>query len=282
LWLLKYLPNMPASHVAILHDLRGPNNSITHREVSGGLAIGEATAIIRRGAADAMVVGATGSSLGILRAIQTSFLGEIVQDEDLDPAAACRPFDLHRRGMVPGEGSAVLVLETEAGARSRGAHLYGEVLGHGSSCAIVQRVADVGTALGHAIRAAMSVAPGNVKPGHIHAHGLGTHEGDRQEAHAIASAMEGRLSQVPVVAAKAYFGNLGAAGELVELVISLLALREGILFPNRNLQTLDVDCPLHVPRGRSEPAGASVLSVSYSPNGQASAVWIGSDAAFHR
>ena len=118
LWLLKYLPNMPASHVAIYNDLRGPSNSITFREPSANLAVGEAWATIRRGMADTMLAGATGSSVGPLRALHaagyiTQASHDVADGNGAVPAkgtnqnssaTACRPFDGRRTGAVMGEG----------------------------------------------------------------------------------------------------------------------------------------------------------------------------------
>ncbi|NOY28863.1 MAG: beta-ketoacyl-[acyl-carrier-protein] synthase family protein, partial [Planctomycetes bacterium] len=104
LWMLKYLPNMPASHIAILNDLRGPNNSLTLREIAGVMAVREAAQTIGRGHADCMIAGATGTrihSFKTVHAVQT----EQLASPDIDPAKASRPFDLNRTGMVVGEGA---------------------------------------------------------------------------------------------------------------------------------------------------------------------------------
>ena len=130
LWLLKYLPNMPASHVAIYNDLRGPNNSITMREASSLMAIAEASAVIARGHADVMLAGATGTRVHPLRSLHAAMQEEVVRDAE-DPAFASRPFDEARHGMVLGEGAAVLVLERADSAAARGVTAWGEVLGCG-------------------------------------------------------------------------------------------------------------------------------------------------------
>ena len=125
LWLLKYLPNMPASHVAIFNDLQGPSNSITVREASANLAVAEATTIIQRGSADRMIAGATGSRIHPLRTVHL-VLQEQLADRNSeaaggDPTKASRPFDAGRNGMVLGEGAAVLILEELSVAQERGA-----------------------------------------------------------------------------------------------------------------------------------------------------------------
>ena len=120
LWMLKYLPNMPASHIAIYNDLRGPNNSLTMREAASNLAIGEAFRTIQRGHANAMVAGATGTRILPMQAIH-ALQTEQMAAENCDPAKASRPFDKNRTGMVAGEGAGMIVLEELESAKARGA-----------------------------------------------------------------------------------------------------------------------------------------------------------------
>jgi 3-oxoacyl-[acyl-carrier-protein] synthase II len=273
LWLLKYLPNMPASHITIYNDLRGPNNSITHREVSSGLAIAEGAATIKRGSAERMLVGATGSSLAPLRSLQSSFLGEMVLDGD-NPTSACRPFDIDRRGVVFGEGAAALVLEDLATAEARGATIYAEILACGTSTAAHSNgAADIETSVFHAMRLALERAHMTATQiGHIHAHGLANRAGDLQEARAIQQLTQGSDSPTPVVASKGMMGNLGAAGGLVELVASILAIQNEFLFATVNCDQRDPECHINVIRDAGSKPGSNVLKVSYSPYGQAAAV----------
>ena len=130
LWLLKYLPNMPASHLAIYNDLRGPNNSLTLREAAANIALGEAFQIILRGSADAMLVGATGTRLHCMKIVHALQQEEVARG-DGDPARASRPFDRDRTGMVLGEGAGAVMLEELGHAQARGATIYGEVAGRG-------------------------------------------------------------------------------------------------------------------------------------------------------
>ncbi|MCO6455944.1 MAG: beta-ketoacyl-[acyl-carrier-protein] synthase family protein [Pirellulaceae bacterium] len=273
LWLLKYLPNMPASHIAIYNDLRGPNNSLTLREASANLAVGEAYCTIMRGSADTMVAGATGTRIHPLRTIHVALQEELASN-GADPARLSRPFDLHRTGMVVGEGAAALVLEDLATAQARGARILAEVVGYGSSTVADRRgVARSDVAVENVLRSSLRVA--RLEPpqvGHLHAHGLGTHRSDAQEARGIA-AVFGPHS-VPVVAAKSCFGNLGAGGGMVELIASVLALRNDRLFPVLNYETPDPDCPLRVVTGSDTPAGGSFINLSLTPQGQASAVLV--------
>ncbi len=271
LWLLKYLPNMPASHIAIYNDLRGPNNSLTYREASSNIALGEATATIRRGAAERIVAGATGCSIAPLRAVQLSLHSQWTRN-GCAPNEASRPFDAARNGMVPGEGAGALVLEDHDVAVARGATIYGEIVGYGSSTVVDRNsVADIETAVCNAMRGALRIA--GMRPeelGHVHAHGAGTQHGDAAEAAGIAKALGDAAT--PVTAAKSYFGNLGAASGMVELVSSILAMRDGNLFPILNCRTPDPSCPINLVSTSGVVAGSSVLNINYTPQGQASAV----------
>jgi len=273
LWLLKYLPNMPASHLAIFNDLRGPNNSLTLREAASLAAVGEALQTIRRGSADAMLAGATGTRLHPMKAVHSLQQEEVARDNG-DPAAASRPFDLRRNGMVLGEGAGALILEERAHAEARGATIYGEVAGAAtSSAADRRRVARRDRAMANAMR--MAIESARLRPdevGYVHAHGLSTRSSDVEEARAIAEVFSGRARRVPVTAAKSYFGNLGAGGGMVELASSLLALWRGRLFPTLNYETPDPECPLRVVTEDDAAPGEGFVAVNVTPQGQAAAV----------
>ena len=272
LWLLKYLPNMPASHVAIHNDLRGPNNSITLREAAGGAAAAEAFSTVQRGHADALIVGATGSRIHPLRTLHASLQEKLASTCD-DPTNMSRPIDQSRDGSVLGEGAGALVFESYEHAVARGAKILGEVVGYGSSAVggasgdhFQQR------AIANALRAALGAAdPSSI--GHIHAHGLGTVEGDQQEAAAIADVFGSPDQQPPVTTAKGHFGNLGAGGGMVEMVASVLSLG-GELFPIRNLKNLDDQCPINACSGSGVQAGDSFITTNVTPQGQATAIRI--------
>jgi 3-oxoacyl-[acyl-carrier-protein] synthase II len=275
LWLLKYLPNMPASHIAIYNDLRGPNNSVTLREASSNLAVAEAYCTIQRGNADIMLAGATGTRLHPLRTVHVALQEEIARSDGA-PQTLSRPFDLHRQGMVLGEGAATIVLEELRSAEVRGATILGEVLGYGSS-AVMDRAGkgDTRQALENVILQTLGkagVSPADV--GHIHAHGLSTRYDDAQEAAAIHAVFGTDGQNVPVTAAKSYIGNLGAAGGMVELIASLMAMQHGALFPILNFETPDPACPIRAAQGVGLSPGNCVLNLSVTPQGQASAVLV--------
>lgn len=275
LWLLKYLPNMPASHLAIYNDFRGPNNSLTLREAAANAALGEAYQIILRGSAEFMLVGATGTRLHSMKMIHAVQQEEVFTG-DGDPAAASRPFDRDRKGVILGEGAGAIVIEELASAQARGATIYGEIVGAATSSVVGRHlVAQRDRAMVNVLQSVLRGAGANVdEVGHLHAHGLSTQTCDIEEARAIQEVFAGRSAPLPVTAAKSYFGNLGAGSGMVELVASLLAMQNDRLFPILNYTTPDPECPVAAVRNGDVRPGASFINLSVTPQGQASAVMI--------
>lgn len=274
LWLLKYLPNMPNSHVSIYNDFRGPNNAITVREISMHLSLIEASSIIQRGAADVMLVGATGSRIHPLRTTQLTLMEELASEQS-DPSTMARPFDISCDGMVLGEGAGAIILESLEHATARGAKIWGEIVGHGAAMSGVNNGSDH---LRNAIRCSLNKAVQTSQKSldgqwHLHAQGLSAPEPDAAEAAAISDLFDSLGYRRPVTSAKSYFGHLGAGGSAVELICSLLAISHGQLFPIRNLQQL-------IPAAQWEPAelgssaGGGFVHSSYTLQGQAAAVAI--------
>jgi 3-oxoacyl-[acyl-carrier-protein] synthase II len=269
LWLLKFLPNMPASHIAIYNDLRGPNNSLTMREASPNLAVAEAVMTIQRGQADVMLAGATGTRVHPLRSIHVSLQEPLAGSKNSrDSGALSRPFDEGHDGQVLGEGAAAIVLETKEHAEARGATIYGEIRGFSSSCT---GQADLETAFANVMRQSLASSGMTAADlGHIHAHGLSCVSSDRGEAAAIRQVFGEQ--HPPVAAAKSQFGNLGSAGGMVELIVSVLALNAGRLPAVLNFSTPDPISPLVVNTSADCSPGSSFLTTSITPQGQASAI----------
>ena len=272
LWLLKYLPNLPAAHIAIFNDLHGPNNSLTMREASSNMAVSEAYQTISRGHADVMIAGATGTRIHPARTLHIVTQEEIAEDGD-NPATLGRPFDLNRTGQVIGEGAGAIMLEELEYAKARGATILAEVIGFGSTSVTDKN--GVGQ-LDQAVRNVLtqSLRTSGLSPqqvGHIHAHGLGTHKSDAAEAQGIRDIFASR-PDVPVIAAKSYFGNLGAGSGLVELIASILSLQHGRLFRTLNYETADPQCPVAVVTAADTSPGDNFINLNMTPQGQASAV----------
>ncbi|MCA9073398.1 MAG: beta-ketoacyl-[acyl-carrier-protein] synthase family protein [Planctomycetaceae bacterium] len=274
LWLLKYLPNMPACHIAIFLDARGPSNSVTQDEASGHLAMTEALGVIRRGAADVMVAGATGARLHEFKVVHAAIWKELGYRPS-DPNASSRPFDAERNGEVVGEGSCSFLLETEEHAKSRGAKILGYLAGGGSSCVQDNHQLAVANAMRAALRSA-GLTPDDV--GHINAHGLGAVQADLDEARAIHEVFGDRGAKIPVTALKGAIGNSAAASGNIELAGSLIGLQQGLIPPTINCDNPDPACNLNLVRDEPQPTDhRSVLSVSFTRLGQASAVVVQCD-----
>ncbi len=274
LWLLKYLPNMPACHISILYDLRGPNNSITQSEAASVLAIGEAYRIIARGAADVMIAGGCDSKVNPLSMVRLCQSGLLSKRNDA-PAEACRPFDADRDGGAPAEGAAVIVLEELEHALKRGVRIYAEVIGFGAGCdarTVNQRVSD-GSGYRAALRAAVRDARVNPEDiGYYNAHGVGTVDGDRVEAEALRAVLGDHALKLPVSAHKSNIGNTVAACGAMEFVIGVLALQHGVVPHTINYAKPDPQCPLSVVAGSPrELRGPCFLT--------ANATWLGQAAA---
>ena len=245
LWMLKYLPNMPACHIGIRYDARGPNNTISQGDASSLMAIAEAADLIRRDLADVVIVGGTGSRINVSdlmwhRGARVSCNGT------KEPAAICRPFDRDRSGLVFGEGAAQLVLESRDHAERRGVRPLARVAGSAVRYeAAVESLHPTGDAIRRAIVAALAAARlETYHVGHVNAHGNSTREDDPIEARAIRET----LGNVPVTAPKSFFGNLGHGSGTVELAVSLVALAEGVIPPTLNYETPDPECPVNVVR----------------------------------
>src|SRR5437660_2754346 len=204
LWMLKYLPNMLACHVSILHDAQGPNNTITESDVASLLALGEASRILERDAADFFLVGGAESKINPLSMVRQCLFEPLSHRND-EPEKACRPFDRRRDGLVLGEGGTVLVVEDLEHARKRGARIYAEVVGFGASFDVDRS----GRGLARAVRVALQEAGiGPEEVDHVNAHGLGSVDSDAWEARGLAEVFGDCSPAVPVFAAKSAIGNL--------------------------------------------------------------------------
>jgi 3-oxoacyl-[acyl-carrier-protein] synthase II len=269
LGMLKLLPNMPACHISIAHDARGPNNSICLRETSSLSAISEARRALERGAADAMMVGGTSSRVNAYDILRYGDLEELSSCDD--PERACRPFDTARDGQVLGEGAAVLMLERRDFARRREATVLAEIRGCGAACEPGRPGSPLrGTAVRQAVAHALAEAglePADI--GFVSAHGLGLRRGDAIEAAALAEVLPG----CPVFAPKSYIGNLGGACGAVEAAIAVLNLQSGIVPPTIHCENPDPECPITIIRGRPQRLTTRrCVVVNYTSSGQAAAL----------
>ncbi|MBY0230933.1 MAG: hypothetical protein K2W96_16730 [Gemmataceae bacterium] len=268
LWMLKYLPNMPACHISILHDAQGPNNSITESDAASLLALGEAHRILGRDGADFFLAGGCESKINPVSLIRHCLFERLSRRND-DPAGAVRPFDAERDGPVMGEGAAVLAVEDAGHAEKRGATVLADLAGFGAA---FDRDYS-GKGLARAIRAALKEAA--MRPDDIGAvigHGLAEEKLDRFEARGLALVFGPK--GVPVFAAKAAIGNTGAASGLMELALGLLMLKHRTVPPSLNLTKPDPECPIDAKTEARPLARPAVLKIAYTPLGQCAAAII--------
>jgi len=274
LWILRCLPNMPACYLAIMNDLRGHCNTITQRDVAANLAVAEGCYVIQDGEADAVVVGASGTTLHPFNRVHARLDGEL-SDKEVNGETVCRPFDLRRVGPPPGEGAGALVLEEMNAALAREATIYGEIQGTASSISSIGGCFEnCRRALGQVLQQVLERAqwaPGDV--GHLHVHGLGTRVSDIAEARAIRDVFGEDARHHPrLVAAKSHLGNIGTGSGAVEIIASLLALQHHRLFPTRHYEEPDPECRVQPVTSRDEEAGACFLNANIALRGLASCI----------
>jgi 3-oxoacyl-[acyl-carrier-protein] synthase II len=274
LWFLKHLPNMPACHIGIAHDCRGPTNTITQMDVSSLWAIAEACRVIERGHADLMLCGGTGSRVHPTPFCR-SFAQQLSQRNDI-PSAASRPYDADRDGLVNGEGAAVFVIETRESAFARGARIHARLLGNASAFEHTPRGQ---RPRGGAIRASIARALAESRltatdVGHVNANGQGTTVEDSVEAQAIQAA----LGDVPVTAPKGHFGHLGSGTGAVEMAASVLGLADGRIPHTLNCEHPDPECPVNLIRDSAATGLRPIaIAINHAPPGQAVALVLAGD-----
>ncbi len=240
------LADTPSAQISITYGLTGPNLAVYSACASGNNALGEAAAAIRRGAADLMLAGGTEACILPLALAGFGVMGAISTRNDA-PQQASRPFDADRDGFVVSEGAAVLVLEERDHALARGATIYGELLGYGSSADAwhITMPDEVGAGAAASMRAALldaELTPDDVD--YINAHGTSTPLNDRAETAAIKSLFGQRAATLPISSTKSMTGHLLGAGGALEAVLCLMALRDGVIPPTINYTRLDPACDL--------------------------------------
>ena len=239
--------NMAAGMIAIRHDCRGSAMPAVTACASGSNAIGEAMRMIRHGYADAVIAG--GAEASITKSAVAGFINMQALSTSDNPDKASLPFDRRRGGFVIGEGAAALVLEEYEHAINRGAKIYGEVCGYGSTCDAYHITAPHPQARGgtQAMKEAMKEA-GYVDSDkvYINAHGTGTHMNDLVETMAVKNALgDEAAAEAYISSTKSMTGHLLGAAGAVEALACIMALNEGIIPPTINLLEQDDECDLN-------------------------------------
>ncbi len=276
LWLLKYLPNMLACHVGIIHDIQGPSNTITCAEVSAHLAIGEAAEIIVRGDSDIALAGGAEAKVNPIVMIRQCLLKRATSESNDDPDRACRPFDANAKGSVFGEGAGIVVLENLDNAKKRDAKILAEVAGIGQSNNInpaYERLEPDGNGVRIAIEKAMTDAQiGADDLDLIIPHGTGIPVDDLAEAKAIEAALGQKAQEIPVWPIKSMVSNTGAASGALDIIAAVCAMKEGKIPAAKNCDKKANDCNLNIVTQPQQRDIRYALCCSYTYCGQTAAI----------
>ncbi|MFX4261721.1 beta-ketoacyl-ACP synthase II [Pelotomaculum propionicicum] len=264
------IANMGAGQVAIRYCLRGPNTTAVSACASSSNAIGDAFKMLQYGRADVMITG--GAEAAITPLAMAGFIQmKAMSSRNEEPEKASRPFDLDRDGFVIGEGAAILILETLEHAQKRGARIYAEVVGYGSTCDAYHMTAP--DPEGHGAANSMKEALGDAgiepsKVDYINAHATATPLGDKAETLAIKHVFGAHAAKVAISSTKSMTGHLlGASGGL-EAMVCVLAIHEGVIPPTINYEQPDPDCDLDYVPNTARKVGVDVaLSNSFGFGG---------------
>ncbi|MCO8123721.1 beta-ketoacyl-[acyl-carrier-protein] synthase family protein [Stieleria sp. TO1_6] len=268
---LEQEPNMPAAHLATLFNAQGPNMNCLTACAASSQAVGEATEMIRRGDADVMLAGGTHSMIHPFGVTGFNLLTALSESND-EPTKASRPFDRLRNGFVLGEGSAMVILEDLERATQRGATIYGEVAGYGTT-ADAYRITDIPPD-GHGGIAAMrmAIADAGLNPTdiqYVNAHGTSTTVNDKVESLACHEVFGQHAAKVPVSSTKSMMGHLIAAAGATEMIVCLLAMRDSVLPPTINYENPDPACDLDYVPNEARPSEIKyALNNSFGFGGQ--------------
>jgi 3-oxoacyl-[acyl-carrier-protein] synthase II len=277
-----FLPNVlvdsASGQLAITLGIRGPNYAPVSACATGSHAVGEGAELIRRGDADAVIAGGTEACIHPLILAGFCAMRGLAAEEEHPPRAS-RPFDATRAGFVMGEGSSALVLEELEQARARGARIYAEVLGYGTSNDAHHMAQPEPEAIGVSdmMRAALRRADVDPKRvGYINAHGTSTPLGDLAETRAIKQVFGDHAYELAVSSTKSVTGHCFGAAGAIEAMMCVLALHHGVLPPTANYEQPDPDCDLdYVPNDSREVEVDVALSNAMGLGGHNACVLLG-------
>lgn len=272
------MPNAGAGELAIRYGLHGLAMSLNSACATGTNAIGEGTERIRRGAAEIVICGGGESVMHPLTAAALSNMGAVSRRND-DPERASRPFDADRDGFVIGEGAGVLIVESLEHAQGRGAHIYAEVIGYGSSCDAFHITAPDEDGIGAARSMQAALDDAGLPPteiDYINAHGTSTPLNDPIETRAIRRVFGKHAYRIPVSSTKSMVGHLMGAAGAVEAIACAKTLETGVVHPTINYETPDPECDLdYVPNAARETHPQTALSNSFGFGGHNATLILG-------
>jgi beta-ketoacyl-acyl-carrier-protein synthase II len=245
-FLQNLIPDTASGQVAISLGVKGPNMAIVSACATGGHALGEAAETIRRGDADAMIAGGTESC--VIPLVLAGFIVmRALAPGNGDPSRACKPFDKNRQGFVLAEGSAAVILEDLSHARRRGARIYAELVGYGSTndAFDLAAPADKGEGIGRAMRIAMRkgcVDPTDID--YINAHGTGTPLNDKVETAGVKNVFGDHANTLVMSSTKSMTGHMMGAAGVVESMACILSIVNQVVPPTINYECFDPDCDI--------------------------------------
>jgi beta-ketoacyl-acyl-carrier-protein synthase II len=267
------LTDTASGHIAIALGLRGPNMAVVSACATGSGAVGEAYETIRRGDAAAVVAG--GAEAPLVPLIYAGFTAMRALAQHQDPAQASRPFDRDRNGFVISEGAGALVLEELEHARQRGARIYAEVIGYGSSNDAFDMAAPA-EGEGAVLTMSRALRKAEIEPervDYINAHGTGTPLNDKFETDAIHRVFGKHADQVAISSTKSMTGHMMGGSGAVEAVVCALTIRDQMIPPTINLTTPDPECDLDYVPGEARRAEVNIaLSNSFGLGGHNASV----------
>ena len=276
LWLLKYLPNMLACHIGIIHDIQGPSNTITCAEAGAHLAIGEAAQIIGRGGSDIALAGGAEAKVNPIVMIRQCLLRRATRENNDVPTAACRPFDADAKGSVFGEGAGVVILENIENAQRRGAKIYAEIAGVGHSNNINTRYENLEPdGKGVQIAVEKALADAQIEPEDLDIiipHGTGIAADDLAEARGIEAALGKAVREIPAWPTKSMLSNTGAASGAIDVIAAVCAIKEGTIPAAKNCDRKADGCNLNIIMESQQKQIDYALCCSYTYGGQTAAV----------
>jgi len=240
------IPNMAGASVAMQFHLRGPNTTVTTACAASTMTLGDASRMIQHGDADVMLAGGTEASLCEVGIVSFNAIRALSTRNDA-PEKASRPFDRDRDGFVPGEGAGTLILESLEHATSRGARIYGEVLGYATTNDAFHQVAPDETGEAPARAVTLAIRDAGLEPAdvdYVNAHGTSTQLNDAGETKALKIALGEHAYKVAISSTKSMIGHLLGAAGAVEAIATLLTINRGIIHPTINYENPDPVCDL--------------------------------------
>lgn len=277
-WSIRRKADMAAMFLTTIYNIQGPVESCHTACASSGYAIGRAKRMIEDGDCDMVVTGGHCAMICEFSVGGFFLLGTLSCRND-DPAHASRPFDRHRDGFIIGEGSGIMILEEMEHAKKRGAKIYAELLGFGSSSNAYRITDSPPDGRGGGVAMQRCLVDAGIDPDkvdYINAHGTGTQLNDTSETLSIKNIFGDRAYDIPVSSSKSMIGHLVCSSSAVELIITAMSVKNDIVPPTINLETRDPRCDLnYVPNCAVEKKVDIAISNSFAFGGQNATLAVG-------